>query len=197
MAEAEVQHSKNSFNGLAWNARVSRSRRTALISAQAPGGYPPAPYAFLSRANIGAVDVVIVRFEWFPSRRAQAWPSGSSLRRLKRPERMLAGVGRTTRSSVCSGSVPSGERRTGANDWAVARPTRSCGAQMSSIERRCSNVVISTGSPVGLQACYIGSVAGRPANCLQCEGKSEKVWLTAARGSGLAMVRGDGEASAT
>ena len=61
-----------SFNGLTWNASKSRSCRIALISARAPGGYPPAPYAFLSRAKIGAMQVVIVRFERFPSRRAQA-----------------------------------------------------------------------------------------------------------------------------
>ena len=73
------------FQWLDVECEISRSRRIALISARAPGGYPPAPYAFLSRANIGAVQVVIVRFERFPSRRAQAWPSGSSLRRLKRP----------------------------------------------------------------------------------------------------------------
>ena len=49
--------------------------------------------------------------------------------------------------------------------------------------------VISTGSPVGLQACYIGSVAGRPANSLQYGGKSAKVWLTAQAGGGAAGGR--------
>jgi hypothetical protein len=100
---------------------------------------------------------------------------GSAVRKTRSV--MLAGAGRTTRSSVCSGSVPSGERRTGANGRTVAHPTRSCGAQMSSKERRCSNETISTGSPVGLQACYKGSLATPPANSLQFEGKSEKVWL--------------------
>ena len=111
-------------------------------------------------------------------------PGASLALRLKAPpsrktrSNVLAGAGRTTRSSVYSGSVPHGGRRTGANGWTVARSTRSCGAQMSSKERRCSNEVISTSSPVGLQACYIGSGASRPANYLQCEGKSAKVWLT-------------------
>jgi hypothetical protein len=130
-------------------------------------------------------------------------PGASLALRLKAPpsrktrSNVLAGAGRTTRSSVCSDTVPSGGRRTGANDWAVARPTRSCGAQMSSIERRCSNVVISTGSPVGLQACYKCMPVNRPAKSLQCEGKPAKVWLTGRGRVGRRVGGGDAEASAT
>ena len=144
----------------------------------------------------------LLRTPSFRGRRSEwckwCWSVSSGLRRAERklgpqaqgsavfedPERVLAGAGRTTRSSVCSGSVPCEERRTGANGLAVAYSNRSCGAQMSSKERRCINELESTGSPVCLQACYKGSLASLPANSLQCEGESEKVWLMRRGGGG-------------
>ena len=137
--------------------------------------------------------VRLLRTPSFRGRRSEwckwCWAVSSDLRRAERklgpraqgsavfedPEQLLAGAGRTTRSSVCSGSVPCEERRTGANGLAVAYSNRSCGAQMSSKERRCINELESTGSPVSLQACYKARQPSRPANTLQFEGKSEKV----------------------
>ncbi len=48
---------------------------------------------------------------------------------------------------------------------------------MSKQEHRCINELESTGSPVGLQACYKAHAASLPANSLQFEGKSGKDWL--------------------
>ena len=133
-----------------------------------------------------------------PFRAVSVAPGASLALRLKAPP------SKKTRS-VClraqgepldrrSAAAPSlsGERRTGANGRTVAYPTRSCGAQMSSKERRCSNETISTGSPVGLQACYKGSLASPPANSLQFEGKSAKVWLMCGRGKRRAFWGGGG-----
>ena len=181
VTDAEVQHSKNSSNGLR-RAQGWRAPADCPHIGAGAGRLSACSVRLPFAGEIGAMRVMLGSLERFASRRAQAWPSGSRLRRRKDPERMLAGAGRTTRSSVYSGSVPRGVRRTGANGWTVAHSTRSCGAQMSSKERRCSNEPISTSSPVGLQACYIGSAASRPANSMQCEGKSAKVWLITRRG---------------
>lgn len=79
------------FQWFTQSARVSRFRWIALISVRAPGGYPPAPYAFLSRAKIGAMQVMLGSLERFPSRRAQAWPSGLSSAVYKDPEQCACG----------------------------------------------------------------------------------------------------------
>jgi hypothetical protein len=71
MAIAEVQHSKGLPMACAERKGVAL-RWIALISARAPGGYPPAPYAFLSRAKFGAMQVMLGSLERFASRRAQA-----------------------------------------------------------------------------------------------------------------------------
>jgi hypothetical protein len=185
MAEAEVQHSRKSFNQLTCSTRVSCSRRICPHLGAGAGRLSAysvrLPFAGEDRSgasDAGQSRAVCVAPSASLALRLKAPPS------LKTPERVLAGAGRTTRSSVCSGSVPCEERRTGANGLAVAYSNRSCGAQMSSKERRCINELESTGSPVCLQACYKGSLASLPANSLQCEGESEKVWLTRCDGGG-------------
>jgi hypothetical protein len=55
----------------------------------------------------------------------------------------------------------------------------------------------STGSPVGLQACYKALGASLPANSMQFEGKSENVWLMWGYGGHCDGAEGDAEASAT
>jgi len=68
---------------------------------------------------------------------------------------------------------------------------------LSKQERRCINELESTGSPVGLQACYKALGASLPANSMQFEGKSEKVWLMWGLGRLCYGAEGDAEAAAT
>ena len=88
---------------------------------------------------------------------------------------MLAGAGRTARSSVCSGAYPHVGRRTGANEGGGCPSNSFLRRTNAQQERRCINELESTGSPVSLQACYKDPLTSRPANTLQFEGKSAKV----------------------
>lgn len=187
----------SSFNGRAGKRTIAVPRGCPHIGAGA-GRYSACSVRLPFPGEWRSAQVVIATsLERFASRRAQAWPSGSRLRRRKDPEPYACGR-RANHSIVGLQRLrPHGERRTGAKEKTVARSTRSCGAQLSSQERRCINELESTGSPVGLQACYKLLGESLPANSMQFEGKSEKVWLMWGPGGLATGSRGDAEASAT
>ena len=114
----------------------------------------------------------------------------SGLRRAGRklgPQAQGSAVGKTRSVCLRAQGEPLDRRSAAAATAGSGEPARArgrlpvqldlCGAQLSKQERRCINEPESTGSPVGLQACYKALGVSLPANSMQFEGKSEKVWL--------------------
>lgn len=84
VTDAEVQHSKNSFNSLR-RAHGCRAPADCPHIGAGAGRLSACSVRLPFAGEIGAMRVMLGSLERFASRRAQAWPSGSKLGRLERP----------------------------------------------------------------------------------------------------------------